>query len=125
MRILKDGKVILEDVEVVKSKWKKVKGLMFRKGLPEKSGMLFVSDEESRPGFWMLGMRFPIDMIFLNEDMRVIDVIKNVQPMKPHPNSWGVHSPKEPAKYVLEVNAGFVEKNKIKKGEFLEMVHPR
>jgi len=125
MKILKDGEVILENVEVVKSKWKKAKGLMFRKPLPEKSGMLFVFDEGSQPGFWMLGMHFPIDMIFLDQNMRVVDVKNNVQPMKTTPKSWKVYSSEKPTKYVLETNAGFVEKNKIKKGEFLEMAHTR
>ncbi len=121
MRMLKDGKVILNEVEIAKRFWNKAKGLMFRRELPEGRGLLMVFEKENEPGIWMLGMRFPIDLIFLNAQMQVIDIRKNIKPMKINPKSWKVYFPKEPAKYVLEVRAGFAEKQKIKKLDFLEL----
>ena len=117
----RNGKLLLEHVEVAKRFWKKAKGLMFRKQMPEKTGMLFVFSREGQPGFWMFGMRFPIDIIYLNSHMQVIDIKENIKPMGPHPKEWKIYFPTEACKYVLEVNAGFVEKNKIRKMDVLEL----
>lgn len=119
MEISKDGMVILENVEVAESIWKKTKGLMFRKGLPKNSGMLFNFDDESKPGFWMFGMRFPIDIIYLDMDMKIVDIKHNVRPMGISPRSWRIYYPEKTVRYVLETCAGFAENNEIKNGDTL------
>jgi uncharacterized membrane protein (UPF0127 family) len=100
--------------EVADTKPTKSKGLMFRQSLGKGEGMLFIFDEETRHPFWMFGMRFPIDIIWVDSNKRVVDVTEDARPC------WlfcKVHRPKRKARYVIEVNSGFAKRNKIKKGD--------
>lgn len=102
------------DAEVAESFISKARGLMFRRLLPEKNGMLFVFSREAYHAIWMFGMRFPIDIIWIDAKKRIADVAQNARPCLLF---CKVYLPKKKAKYVLEVNAGFVEKNRIKLGD--------
>ncbi|MFH1507762.1 MAG: DUF192 domain-containing protein [Candidatus Omnitrophota bacterium] len=101
-------------VEVVDSPEDRSRGLMFRDKLGEKEGMLFIFDERGRHNFWMKNMQFPIDIIWINQDKVIVDIRKNIPPCK---NECPSYTPQINAKYVLEVNAGFIEKNKIGIGD--------
>lgn len=103
--------------EIVDSLIERTKGLMFRKSLPEKEGMLFVFDDEGYHGFWMMNMSFPIDIIWISKEKKVIDIVKNAQPCG---LICSTYKPKEKAKYVLEVNANFTEKHGIRIGSTLK-----
>jgi hypothetical protein len=96
----------------------KTKGLMFRKSLPENEGMLFIFDEEAYHSFWMMNMSFPIDIIWINKEKKVIDITKDAQPCKIICST--IYRPKEKAMYVLEVNANFTDEHGIKIGTSLE-----
>jgi uncharacterized membrane protein (UPF0127 family) len=93
-------------LETADTLWKKARGLMFRKPLGDDEGMLFVFGKECRPMFWMFGMRFPVDMLFLDSERKVVDVKRGCRPMSLDPRTWRMYVPKKPAKYALEVNAG-------------------
>ena len=99
--------------EVADTESKRQLGLMFREGLAENQGMLFVFEEEGRHSFWMKNMKFPLDIIWIDEDWRVVQIKTNVQPCK---DSCESITAQAKAKYVLEVNAGFAGRNKIKIG---------
>lgn len=103
--------------EIADTFTERMKGLMFRKTLPENEGMLFVFDNEDYHGFWMMNMSFPIDIIFVNKEKKVVDMVKNVQPCR---LSCSTYKPKKRAMYVLEVNANFTEKHDIGIGTTLE-----
>jgi hypothetical protein len=103
--------------EIADTLIKRTRGLMFRKSLPENEGMLFIFDSEKYEGFWMMNMSFPIDIIWINKEKKVVDVTKDAQPCK---FSCQVYTPKEKAMYVLEVNANFTEEHKVKIGSSLE-----
>ena len=77
-------------------------GLSGRKGLDSGEGMLFVFKEAKRHGIWMKGMRFPIDIIWLDADGRVADIARNVS-ADSYPR---IFRPDRPAYFVLEVAAG-------------------
>ena len=104
--------------ELADTPLKQMKGLMFRKSLPENYGMLFIFDKEDYHGFWMMNTSIPLDIIWINRDMEIVYIEKNAQ-------SCGilcpVYRPNEKAKYVLEVNSGFVDKHKIEVGHFIEI----
>lgn len=100
--------------EVADTESKRQLGLMFREGLPEKQGMLFVFEREDKYSFWMKNMRLSLDIIWINKDKRIVDISLNVPPCK---DSCKGFIPKEKAKYVLEVSAGFTEKNRVKIGD--------
>jgi hypothetical protein len=89
----------------------RMKGLMFRKNMPENEGMLFIFDKEDYYSFWMMNMSMPIDMIWINSEKEVVDITKNAQPCRISCQSY---QPKEKILYVLEVNANFTDRHEVK-----------
>ncbi|MCX6820614.1 MAG: DUF192 domain-containing protein [Candidatus Aenigmarchaeota archaeon] len=94
---------------------KQMLGLMGRGALSESEGMLFPLWQESRPSFWMMGMRIPIDVVYFDSNGTVVDVKRDVQPFS-FSNPSTNFSPSQNAMYVLEVSAGFVQRHEIKVG---------
>jgi uncharacterized membrane protein (UPF0127 family) len=76
-------------------------GLSFRESLPEHTGMLFVFPQMGTYEFWMKDMKFPIDIVWIDEAFRIIDRTINVLP-ESYPKTF---TSKVPAKYVLEIPA--------------------
>lgn len=87
-------------------------GLSGRQNLDQDSGLLFLFDKSDRYGFWMKDMNFPIDIIWIDEDGLIVHLEKNLKP-ETFPK---VFLPKLPAISVLEINAGLIDKYKIKLG---------
>jgi YVTN family beta-propeller protein len=104
-------------VEVPDDREEFARGLMFRKHLPWNSGMLFAFDDEEPRRFWMKNTLIPLDMIFVDSSSKIIDIKENVPPCKQE--ECPTYPSKEPAQYVLEVNAGFVQENGVKIGDRL------
>lgn len=98
--------------EIAKSLAEKQKGLSGRSFMRKNSGMLFVFSQPDFYSFWMKDMEFPIDIIWLDENLRIINIEKNITP-DTFPKKF---IPQRPAKYALEVNGGWSDKNKIKNG---------
>ncbi|MDX1536041.1 MAG: DUF192 domain-containing protein, partial [Candidatus Spechtbacterales bacterium] len=67
-------------VELAEKPEDKAKGLSGRSSLAEEHGMLFVFNRPGTYSFWMKEMNFPIDIIWIGEDMRVVDITKNAKP---------------------------------------------
>jgi uncharacterized membrane protein (UPF0127 family) len=79
------------------------KGLKFRASLPSNQGMLFkLGDQYENVGFWMHQVRFPLDIIYLDNGI-VTTVINNAQPCSKAPCSVYFGSR---ANKVLELPAG-------------------
>lgn len=89
------------------------RGLSGRNGLAPDEGMLFVFPSDARYGFWMKDMRFPIDILWLSSRSEVIEIRQRVSPLS-YP---AVFTPRAPARYVLELPAGFVEAYNVKIGD--------
>lgn len=87
--------------EIARTTESRSKGLSGRKSLPYHQAMLFVFDEPGAYGFWMKDMNFPIDIIWIDENLKVIDVTPNNAP-KSYPQ---IFKPKSPAQYVLEIKS--------------------
>ena len=83
-------------------------GLSGRETMAQDTGMLFVFEEEEPLQFWMKDMRFPLDIIWIDGQCRLIDVAADVP--TPPPNAENADIPRvqspSPAQYVLELNAG-------------------
>ena len=90
-------------------------GLGNRDSLDQDMGMLFVFPAPERHGIWMKNMRFPIDIFWIDELGKIVDIEENILP-DTFPT---VFLPKETDRYVLETNAGFAKKEKIKRGDTL------
>lgn len=93
-------------------------GLGGRESLPEDAGMLFIFPEAKKYQFWMKGVKFPLDFIFI-ADGRVVDIIKNapVVPEVIDNSSVPRYQSNIAVNRILEVNAGFVNRNNIKVGD--------
>jgi uncharacterized membrane protein (UPF0127 family) len=100
------GTVVCRTHELADSSWSRTRGLMFRKDLPREHGLLMTFPGGSRPGIWMLGMRFPIDILFLDSEKRVIKIVGDVRPLGLSWRTWRIYSPGRPASFVLELAAG-------------------
>jgi len=93
-------------------------GLSGRAELREDESLLFVFDFPGRYSFWMKDMNFPIDIIWIDENLRVVYIKKNARP-ESYPESF---TPDQDAKYVLEVVAGFSDKYGLKEGDRVEFL---
>lgn len=97
--------------EVAKTPDTHAKGLSGRESLGEGRGMLFIFNSSAKQIFWMRGMQFPLDFIWIRGD-EIRDLSPNVPTDYP-----GLLTPKEEVDKVLEVNSGFIEKYRIMIGD--------
>ncbi|MFA5812108.1 MAG: DUF192 domain-containing protein [bacterium] len=102
-------------VEIAETEQQKEKGLMGRESLPESAGMWFVFDQPVSDNFWMKDTTIPLDMIFVDENLRVIYIAANTVP-----GSTEMIKAPSPYQYVLEVNAGVAAKSNIKVGDQIQ-----
>ena len=108
-------------IELADTKEKRNLGLGGRESLATDAGMLFVYDNTDKHTFWMKGMRFPLDFIWINEN-RIVDLLPNI------PNPTKDQSDDSLTRYqstvvvnkVLEVNAGFIKNHNIRVGDKIE-----
>ena len=106
--------------EVASSIIKKSDGLSGRESMDENKGMLFIFDSPQPLSFWMKGMNFPLDFIWINGN-RVVDLTENV----PADNGATSIKPKVPADKVLEVNSGIIKRSGIKEGDVIKIANRR
>ncbi|MCU0596299.1 MAG: DUF192 domain-containing protein [Desulfobacterota bacterium] len=98
-------------IEVADTPEARVKGLMERWSLPELHGMLFVFDSPEVQRFWMHNTPLSLDMIFVDENRRILNIAESTTPM-----SKQTYASRGPAKYVVEVRAGFSKRHGITEG---------
>lgn len=101
----KDSLLINMDIEIAESDYETETGLMYRESMEEKQGMLFIQDELKVQNFYMKNTQISLDLIFIDENLKVVSFQENAKPFDETSLSSQV-----PAKYVLEVNAGLAEK---------------
>ncbi|MDO8594800.1 MAG: DUF192 domain-containing protein [bacterium] len=92
-------------------------GLGNRDSIGDSEGMLFVFEAPDFHGIWMKGMRFPLDIVWLDEGLRVVAMKENVT-VDTYPQSF---FPKERASSVLELKAGTATKDEITVGSVLTL----
>lgn len=109
-------------VEIADTADKRKRGLSGRESLASNSGMLFIFENKGKYGFWMKGMKFSLDLIFLR-DKKVVDIIKNATPPAPNQKDEDlpIYMPREEIDMVLEVNSGFVDSHGIKVGDMMDV----
>lgn len=100
-------------VEVADTDQLRVDGLSGRTGLAEGAGMLFVFGYDEAWGIWMKDMRFALDIIWADAEGKIVHIEESAQPDS-YPT---IFRPGTPARYVLEVPAGFVEREGIEVGQ--------
>lgn len=83
------------------------KGLSNRSNLSPQEGLLFIFEEPNKPSFWMKDMNFAIDIIWIDENSKIVDITEDFQP-ETYPETV---SPALPVLKVLEVTSGFASEN--------------
>jgi len=102
-------------LQILDTSDKRKVGLSGRRKLESNTGMLFIFDENDRHEIWMKDMLLPIDIIWLDEEKKVVDYVTDAKPDS-YPE---VFRPQYDSKYVVEVNAGAIDNADIKIGDFL------
>ncbi len=100
-------------------------GLGERDSLKEQSGMLFVFPDGKASSFWMHGMRFPLDFIWISAECSVADLTQDVQHAPPDtpPAELVIYGSRAPAAYNFEVNAGEAQRFGIDVGDEVRFVN--
>ncbi len=83
----KNGAVDIE-VEVARSALQLERGLMYRKSLAEKTGMIFLFPQSTELAFWMKNTYIPLDMLFIDEKGIITRVVENTKPL----STQNIHS---------------------------------
>ena len=95
---------------------KKNKGLMYRKTpLKNNEGLLFIYQKPQKIKMWMKNTYIPLDLLFLDTKMNVIDYKENLKPRDIKTN----YISNIKCKYAIEINGGYIKKNNIKKGTII------
>ncbi len=98
-------------IEIADTPEARIRGLMERWSLPDLHGMLFIFDSPEVQRFWMHNTPLSLDMIFVDENLRVLNIAESTTPM-----SKQTYASRGPAKYVVEVRAGFSKRHGIEEG---------
>ena len=122
------GTIMIDDVplqvQIADSEPRRVRGLMFQDQLPYDQGMIFVFEKPGLYSLWMLNMQFSLDMIWFDQDGKIVHIEKDVPPCKTPLEIAACQSivPDEEAVYVLEVTSGFIDQNNITKDSIMKII---
>jgi len=122
------GTIMIDDipltVQIADTEPRRVRGLMFQDQLPFDQGMIFVFNHPGLYSLWMLNMQFSLDMIWFDQDGKVVHIEKNVPPCKTPFEITTCQSivPDGQAVHIIEVTSGFVDNNNITKDSILKII---
>ncbi len=106
-------------LRIANTGWKKMRGLMGEKSLPQDAGMLFTFWFVRRPSFWMKNTYIPLDMIFVGADHRINGIREDCKPLDRERIR-----PREPCRFIIEVNAGLCREKGIRAGDLVRIKTP-
>jgi uncharacterized membrane protein (UPF0127 family) len=106
-------------VELATTPAQQQQGLSGRASLQQNQGMLFIFPSANRYPFWMKDMKFPLDMIFINND-KIVAIFNNVPVPKGTNPNLPTYTPSVPANQILEINAGQAKKYGFKDGDIVK-----
>jgi uncharacterized membrane protein (UPF0127 family) len=95
-------RIVIELAETVEEQ---AQGLMFRRSLPERGGMLFIGSQEEMKSFWMKNTALSLDILFVDSEGEIVNIVKNTPPF-----SEEFILSTAPAQYVVEVRSGFTDR---------------
>jgi uncharacterized membrane protein (UPF0127 family) len=92
-------------------------GLGNRSNLPDGEGMLFIFTTDSEEAFWMKDMHFSIDMVWISVEGNIVYMAQDISP-DTYPENF---VPTSPARYVLELPAGYAQAHGFKVGDTVQL----
>ena len=96
-----DSVIVKYNIEIAESDYETQTGLMYRESMELDQGMFFIFPDVLYHSFYMKNTKIPLDLIFIDEGLRIASYKENAQPM----DETGLSS-EVPVQYVLELNAG-------------------
>ena len=102
-------------VEIADDDAERARGLMFRDELAKGTGMLFIHDAEEPQAYWMKNTHIPLDILYFDSARKLVTQQRNVPPCSGG-NRCPSYPSDQPARYVLELNAGEAERLKLQDG---------
>ena len=109
------GGVVI-NIDIALTDKQKQDGLSIRDTMQENEGMIFVFKEPKQQSFWMKGMKFPIDIIWLDANLSIVHIEKNLQTCESF-ISCPSYRPSSNALFVLETVSGFADNHDLKIGK--------
>lgn len=100
-----DSLLVNLDIEIAETEYETQTGLMYRESMKDNQAMLFIFDDSRLHSFYMKNTQFSIDIVFIDENLKIASFQENAKPF----DETGLSS-QVPIKYVLEINAGLAEK---------------
>ncbi len=119
LKFLKSSGELIREIrlEVADDQAQRAQGMMYRKSVPTDTGMIFLFDEEAPQSFWMKNTYVPLDIIFVSADKKIVNIHQNTTPL-----SEQRYPSTAPAKYVVEVAAGYTAAYGINPGDEIDFV---
>ncbi|MCF8475349.1 MAG: DUF192 domain-containing protein [Emcibacter sp.] len=117
LAIASGGREYRFNVEVAKSYSARAQGLMFRREMPQTSGMLFLFEGSQDVAMWMKNTYISLDIIFMDSNGVIVYIAKSTTP-----ESLDIISPQKLVSSVLELNAGITDLKNIKIGD--KIIYP-
>ncbi|MBI2086633.1 MAG: DUF192 domain-containing protein [Candidatus Zambryskibacteria bacterium] len=109
------------EVEIADTEEERAQGLSDKGTLETGHGVLFIFDEPAKYGFWMKNMHFPIDIVWIDENWKVVGIERLINP-NTYPKAF---YPPDNIKYVLEIPAGEAQKYDIDIGQFISYLQKK
>lgn len=107
------------NVEVAADTESQERGLMYRDRVNQDEGMLFVFRSPRKAAFWMKNVRIPLDMIFIDDQLKVVNVEHNASPCEDDPCAY--YYADDVVKYVVELNGGVANRIGLKAGDSIKI----
>jgi uncharacterized membrane protein (UPF0127 family)/Tfp pilus assembly protein PilF len=120
-KVVVNGFDVMADIALTGKQ--QTKGLDVKNNLTENQGMLFVFQQPYRYGFWMKGMKFPIDIIWLDSNATVTHIEHSLKPCPPANSNLvcPLYFPEKDSLYVLETVSGFSMKHNVRLGTHVSL----
>jgi hypothetical protein len=113
--MLPDGSTV--HVELAKTEAERQFGLMERTSLPQGRGMLFIHDQPSRYSYWMYDCKIALDIIWMDQAHRIVEMSPNTPPCKGKSDTCPSYGGKETSIYVLELPVGSIKAHQLAVGQ--------
>ena len=110
-----DNEVVSFEIEIAETEYEVQTGLMNRDSMKENRGMFFIFPDVAMHSFYMKNTKIPLDIIYIDENLKIASFAENAQPL----DEAGLSS-QVPIQYVLEINAGLAEKHLFEIGDKIE-----
>jgi len=111
MRVGFDGSPAVLHVELAREQADRLRGLAGRPQLLPDTGMLFDMDEPGLHGFHMVGVHFPLDIIFVSDAGQIVSIHHNAPP-----GEAGPFAPRTPARWIVEAPGGWAAESGVRPG---------